>query len=108
MTTHEDDNNSTFCKACGCRITKGKCQHGVTLPPIFCTMAEEHEARCSIPVTWKVGDIVTADGNIGKVAYVYTNGFTMVEIGGEPITGGAFSNNSTFGNDKIVKIKNGC
>lgn len=28
----ENDTNSTYCEACGCRITIGRCQHGV-MPP---------------------------------------------------------------------------
>jgi len=37
---HETDANSTYCEDCGCRITQGCCQHGVTLPranaPLVC------------------------------------------------------------------------
>lgn len=28
----EDDSNSTYCEKCGCRITQGRCQHGITPP----------------------------------------------------------------------------
>ena len=30
----EHDGNSTYCDKCGCRITIGKCKHGVTPPRI--------------------------------------------------------------------------
>ncbi len=28
----ENDSNSTYCEKCGCRITAGRCEHGV-MPP---------------------------------------------------------------------------
>ena len=64
---------------------------------------EAHEKRCSAIVTWKEGDTVTVDGKVGIVKYVYTNGFTLVAFPGEEIKGGIFNNNSTFGNDEIVR-----
>lgn len=27
--TKENDSNSTYCPKCGCRITRGRCKHGV-------------------------------------------------------------------------------
>ncbi len=29
----ENDSNSTYCEDCGCRITQGRCEHGI-MPPV--------------------------------------------------------------------------
>ncbi len=63
-----------------------------------------HKERCAIPVTWKAGDLIKADGKLGTVRYVYTNGYTMVQFPHIPITGGMFNNDGTFGNECITKI----
>ncbi len=60
-----------------------------------------HEQRCAIPVTWQEGDIVKVAGKQGRVRYVYTNGYTLVEFKGMPIEGGILNNNSTFGNEQV-------
>lgn len=57
-------------------------------------------------VPWKVGDRVSVtlfDGTrkTGTVIYVYTNGFTLVQFPGEPVTGGLLDNDSTFDNRRI-------
>lgn len=28
----ENNNNSTYCEKCGCRITRGQCEHGMKSP----------------------------------------------------------------------------
>jgi len=60
-----------------------------------------HKERCAIPVTWKEGDAVKVDGKQGRVRYVYTNGYTLVQVEGTEITGGIFNNDSTYGNEHI-------
>ena len=63
-----------------------------------------HKKRVATPVTWKEGDVVEVEGKRGVVRYVYTNGFTLVEIEDQPIEGGIFNNTSTFSNDKITPV----
>lgn len=60
-----------------------------------------HQQRCAIKVTWKEGDNVYADGKPGIVRYVYTNGYTLVQLAGALIIGGILDNDSTFGNEYI-------
>jgi len=63
-----------------------------------------HSANVAALVTWKAGDRVRVRSidRMGIVAYVYTNGYTLVELPGEPIRGGILANDSTFGNTDIV------
>ena len=61
-----------------------------------------HEERCAIPITWQAGDTVTVDGRTGTVRYIYTNGYSLIQFPEEPITGGIFNNDGTFGNEHIT------
>lgn len=60
-----------------------------------------HEERCAIPVTWGKGDAVTVADKVGTVRYIYTNGYTLVQFPDQPIAGGIFNNDGTFGNEHI-------
>ncbi len=51
--------------------------------------------RALARIPFKAGDTVQVGGKLGTVAYVYYNGFILVDFG-KPIEGGIFSNNSTY------------
>lgn len=64
-----------------------------------------HTDRCLIPVVWRAGSQVEVNGRQGVVLYVYTNGYTLIEFIGMPITGGIFNNDNTFGNELIHLVE---
>jgi len=57
-------------------------------------------------VGWKELDrvCVIATGKVGLVRYVYTNGFTLVQLPGQPVVGGILNNNSTYRNEELELV----